>query len=463
MTATAVSAAGATAAEGEATSILDCWEELVDPRVGIIRDIRVLPVDDDEPDFFHYLSTACDTSAFGSLRNFGNNGGVGTTAKRAIAKALGEAVERYCSAIFDEGALCLAGYDELERRATLPDTFALFRPDQYAAQGFPWRPFTDNAPVAWTTGISLVSGDEVLVPAAAVYVPYHYRLHRGDTPIMQPISTGLACGGSLASATVGALCEAIERDAFTITWQASLSRPRVAHDSLPAEAQDLLSRYRAAALDIEIVDITTDLACPTLLTAALGRAETSPAVAVAAACDPDPVVALVKSLEELAHTRKYAAQLMDLTPPVPLDVVAGHPAVQTQRDHLRAYCQQESVEYAAFLWASAEERALPPPLTGLRVSHPADSAPPAAEPLEAIVGRLVSAGLEPIACELTTPDVAALGLAVVRVVVPGLNPLFMGHSNRALGGRRLREVPAALGEPAQPPNAPDNAYPHPFP
>jgi ribosomal protein S12 methylthiotransferase accessory factor len=180
------------------------------------------------------LSTACDTTAFGALKNFANNGGVSTTRRRAIGKAMGEAVERYCAAQFDEEALVYAAFDELDRRATPPESYALYRPEQYAAPGFPWKPFGRDTHVAWTPGRSLVSGEEVLVPAAAVFVPYHYRHARGDAAIMQPISTGLACGPSRAAATLSALCEAIERDAFTITWQAGLSRPRVARDGVPA-------------------------------------------------------------------------------------------------------------------------------------------------------------------------------------------------------------------------------------
>jgi ribosomal protein S12 methylthiotransferase accessory factor len=231
---------------------------------------------------------------------------------------------------------------------------------------------------------------------------------------------------------------------------------------VPAEAETLLRRYEACGLRVEIVDITTDIACPTLLTAAIGSASTSPALAVAAASDPSPLTALVKSLEELAHTRKYAAQLMDLTPPVSLDVAAGHPAVQTQREHLRVYCAQEALEFARFLWASDEAR----PLAELAVS-PTTSAGAAegsdGTQLDAIVASLVAAGLEPVACDLTTPDVADLGLSVMRVVVPGLHPLFMGHQNRALGGRRLAEVPAVLRGSGLAPAEGDNPYPHPFP
>lgn len=430
--------------------ILDLWDDLVDPRVGVVREVTELPPDDDEPDFFHYLSFACDTRAFGVLRNFANNGGVSTTRPGAIAKAVGEAVERYCAAFFDDDALLRAPYARLQTRATPPAAFALYRPEQHAQPDFPWQPFTATTPVAWTAGTSLVTGEEVLVPAAAVFVPFVYRLGRGDVPVMEPISTGLACGGSWEHAVLGGLCEAIERDAFTITWQARLSRPRVARAGLPPAVTDRLRRYDEVGLRVEMVDVTTDLGCPTLLTVALGEAPTSPAVAVAAACAPDPETALVKSLEELAHTRKYAAQLMDYAPPVPLDAGAGHPAVVSQREHLRVYCPQEARAMAEFLWASPDER-------------PLAATAPAGGGVAGLVARLAAAGLEPVACDLTTPDIAALGLSVARVVVPGLHPLFMGHQNRALGGTRLYEVPARLGQRGPRPGDPDNPDPHPFP
>jgi ribosomal protein S12 methylthiotransferase accessory factor len=83
--------------------------------------------------------------------------------------------------------------------------------------------------------------------------------------------------------------------------------------------------------------------------------------------------------------------------------------------------------------------------------------------LRGTVDAVAKRGLEPIACDLTTPDVADLGLRVARVVVPGLHPLFMGHRNRALGGERLYSVPQLLGFDGLERGAPDNAYPHPFP
>lgn len=435
--------------------LLDAWDDLVDPRVGIVRSVDELVADDDDPDFFHYLSRACDTSAFAPLANFANNGGVSTTRHVAIAKAVGEGIERYCAAIFDYRDLTLAPYAELGERATPPGDYALYLPEQHADPALPWRPFTEDAPVCWTRGRSLVHGDEVLVPAAMVYVPFHYLSSRPDTPIVQPISTGLACGPSFAEAALSGLCEAIERDAFTITWQARLARPRVDPATLPPGPAELLERYAAVGLRVEIVDVTTDLGVPTLLTFALGDVPWAPALAVAAATDPSPERALVKSLEELAHTRKYMRQVMEYTPPVPSEPAAGHPGVQDQRTHLRFYCPQEATAHAEFAWSAGRTCAFAD-LPDLSTGDPERD-------LAVVAGRLASCGIEPIACDVTTPDVAGLGLAVVRAVAPGLHPLFMGHRNRARGGRRLYEVPQRLGHPGLSPGDPGNRYPHPFP
>lgn len=428
-------------------SILDHWPDLVDPRTGIVREVKELFVDDDEPGFVHYLSFASDTSAFGFLPNFGNNGGVGATARIAIAKALGEAVERYCSALFRYDDLEWAAYSGLGARATDPEAFALYSPAQYAVPGFPWQPFTADTSVAWVPGTSLVTDADVMVPAAFTYVPYHFQRDRGDTPVTQPISTGLACGVSFEDAALSALCEVVERDAFTLTWQAVQRHPRIDETDLPADLADLIDRYLAVGLAVHLVDITSDVGCPSALAVAEGFSEMSPAVAVAAATHPDLGVAVRKSLEELAHTRKYAAQVMDYLPPVPVDVERGHPEVDGQRAHLRFYCPQEAKDAASFLWA--DER---------RIQFE-DIPRPAGRDLASLVAAVAATGQDVVAVDLTSADVADLGLSVVRVVVPGFHPLQMGHANRCLGGHRLTQALLAAGrEPGH-----DNPYPHPFP
>lgn len=46
---------------------------------------------------------------------------------------------------------------------------------------------------------------------------------------------------------------------------------------------------------------------------------------------------------------------------------------------------------------------------------------------------------------LTSPELAALGLYTARAVIPGMQPIDFGWPERRLGGARLRDLPAALG------------------
>lgn len=435
--------------------IVGLWKDLVDPKVGIIQRVEELPIDDDDPNFFHYYSKSCDTARFTAMSNFSENGGASTDRYIAIAKAMGEAVERYSCAIYDPQNFLFSSFRELTVPAVHPSLLSMYRPEQYSWNGFPWQPFTVDTPVHWTTGVSLGTGQQILLPAASVYIPFHYRGATRSAFVMQPISTGMACGTSFEEAALSGLCEVVERDAFTITWQARLSRPQLDQGTLPKPGRDLIARFTAVGIEVKLMDISTDLGVPSILSIAVTDAATSPAVAVAAATDPSPERALLKSLDELAHTRKYSKQLMIYTPPVEVQVDEGHPAVKDQRDHLRFYCPQEAKAFAGFAWASGE-------ITHFR-NLPDLSRGNTAQQLEAVVRNTAAAGLEPIAIELTSPDIAALGLRVVRVVVPGAHPLFMGHISRALGVRRLYEVPQKLGYRGLAEGEPDNPYPHPFP
>jgi ribosomal protein S12 methylthiotransferase accessory factor len=71
-------------------------------------------------------------------------------------------------------------------------------------------------------------------------------------------------------------------------------------------------------------------------------------------------------------------------------------------------------------------------------------------------------GLEAIAVDLTTPEIAELGLSVPKVLVPGLAPLTAVHAMPALGSPRFREVPKKLGL-TDPIHDQINPTPHPFP
>ncbi len=145
------------------------------------------------PAFFHFWAQAADTGTFVRQRNFAKTGGAATDRDRALAKALGEAVERYCAAIYDREELLLRTAEAAEFAVADPADFALNSTSQYAEPGFRFVPFDSQTPVRWTPATDAVTGAVVSVPAAMVYVPYFYA----------PGSPGIASRSSTSPSTVG--------------------------------------------------------------------------------------------------------------------------------------------------------------------------------------------------------------------------------------------------------------------
>jgi ribosomal protein S12 methylthiotransferase accessory factor len=84
--------------------------------------------------------------------------------------------------------------------------------------------------------------------------------------------------------------------------------------------------------------------------------------------------------------------------------------------------------------------------------------------LRKVLSILDKRGFDVLVVDLTTPDVRELGLHVVRVLIPGLQPLHGDHCYPFLGGKRLYEVPCRLGLRNNPLRE-DKVFklPHPFP
>lgn len=429
--------------------IREAIDRLLDSRFGVVRMLVEEPREPGSPEFFHYYAETCRTETFGGQENFMRGGGASVSREGAMAKALGEAIERYCGALYSRRACPLTSFDDAPFPCVDPSAFALYRDDQYASGLIDFVPFTKDLPVRWTRAVDVETWRETYVPAAMVFVPYIYRRADGEAPIMQPISTGLACHEGFERASLLAACEAIERDAFTIFWQARLPPPRVAAASLTSEHFDILSRFARARYEVTLFDVTTDVAVPSIMAVARHDDDSQPALVVAAATHPVASTAIRKSLEELEHTRSWCRLLKATTDLV--DPAEGE-GIASQQQHLRFWSERDNRQSAAWLFASDEERVLAD-----------DCTDDPTEQLDRLRHALQSAELRLLAADLTSPDIAQLGLSVVRAIIPGLHPLAIGHRNRVLGGRRLYEVPIRLGYGTPVFDLDDNANPHPFP
>jgi ribosomal protein S12 methylthiotransferase accessory factor len=131
----------------------------------------------------------------------------------------------------------------------------------------------------------------------------------------------------------------------------------------------------------------------------------------------------------------------------------GFTNVRTFEDHVRLYCEPEMACNLDFIMRTPRSRDFAAREQG---------AESATLSLRNCLAELERNGLEAIAVDLTTPEIAELGLSVPKVLVPGLAPLTAVHAMPALGSPRFREVPKKLGL-TDPIHDQINPTPHPFP
>jgi thiazole/oxazole-forming peptide maturase SagD family component len=340
--------------------------------------------------------------------------------------ALCEALERF-QVVFqspaEDDALVFGSYADLRDRAI--DPRALF----YRA--------TDESRFYWTSATDLQTHARVLVPAQEIW--FNTDRLPGETLFIKGATNGCATGGAIEEATLFALLEAIERDAYLTMWYLRRPCARIDLDSIEDERFQLLRRRWEAAFDnysLQLFDITTDVGVPTVAGLAVRTHGEGPRTFHSAAA-------------RLTAERACFVALKDLTGFVPnlwpnrradaLKLLQQPELIVRPQEHFELYGLDESFASLAFLAnstavvnASTINRDLPRDRYNLR------------EVIEQIVGRLHAVGVRTLAKDVTHAFARARGLVAVKVVTPGLFPMWFGSRGRRLGiTDRLRRLSMA--------------------
>ncbi|WP_437924719.1 YcaO-like family protein [Sorangium sp. So ce291] len=303
----------------------------------------------------------------------------------------------------------------------LSPTHALL--DVRALPRFATGAFHDDLRLLWVPGADLVSGAPTWVPFEVVHTDYSLPLLAATGSFLMA-SNGLASGNHPLEAVSHAVCELVERDATTL-WAFSSDAHRLSRRLALATVDDpgcleALEKYERAGVAVFVWETTSDIGIPAYLCTIVDR-EPNPYRAIAPmggfGCHPARGVALLRALTEAAQSR--------------LTVITG------ARDDVRFGMGKPEDDLDAARRFLAAHGADPTP----RSFH---AAPDRAgetfdEDVAWAVDRLRAAGLGTIvAVDLTKPEI---GIPVVRVVIPGLEPLYdvPGYLPGARARRRLEE------------------------
>ncbi|HEY2913384.1 MAG TPA: YcaO-like family protein [Candidatus Angelobacter sp.] len=363
----------------------------------------------------------------------------------ALLPALGEGVERYSASVHTSQQFITATAADLGKQAldleSVPRCSAaelshpkchFIAPDKHAA-------------IRWVQGISLLDGRPVYLPLVMVYL-YPGSLSRSEM-FYYPISTGCAAHVSLERALLGAILEVVERDAISIIWLQKLALPRIEVDHLPSPLDKYWQLYQRSSSEVEIFffDGTSDFGIPTVYGVQVSRSNPKLTTLVNCSTAFSPADAIAKVIRDMAACRVHFRH--DQPVPESWDDFAGTSqggAYMARREQAHAF---------DFLLQSPLAR----PLSRMRclASHGEK------QDLQMVLEIFRNRGLDVYAVELSTDEALRSGMRVVRVVIPGLQPVGFNYRARYLGHPRLYDAPAKMGHPVLP-EAQLNHWPQPF-
>jgi ribosomal protein S12 methylthiotransferase accessory factor len=351
---------------------------LVSNRLGIVHEVaawRPLP----EP-FTSAIAVGCRTDALWSSRALNQGIAVDDDADRARLRAVAESVERYCAAAVPADLVTCRSTD-LEGRYVAPSRL-----------GFITGSNEEHCVFSWVRARTIEDEREVWVPASAIYMPF--TKCGVEAAIQLQSSVGLAAHLNLEEAVRHGLFEVLERDACLRAWRRGLPVESVSHDFLEMDGLYLVRVPSDSGLCV--------IAC------FIERAEppfTSTGLAARPTFDDAARHAILEAM--LSHVW-LCDRLATHGPESRAD------PVRTMVDNAVAHAVCEHLRASRRRWLDAV--------------HSETKIPEAS--WANIVNRL------PEACfvEITTPDVAAIGMRVVRVLVPdkvlsdddSLNPRLAG-------------------------------------
>lgn len=437
-------------ATAASTDILDHAPRLVSPLTGIVRKFGRVHKDSSEP-----ASPFIWRAEISNHRFLAGKGamvvaaGKGLDQDSARRSALGEAVERYCS-LRPPPKLCrVCARQELEGAVLEPELLVLHSDTQL--KSLPYERYTRDLPIAWVTGTCLNDGSEAWIAAHAVYL-----VPPEDSPIFfQATSNGVAAGGDLDSARLGAVLEIVERDAFLAAWYHQLPARRIDVSTHPdRRVAAIADAYLRRGVGLEAYLLPTDHDIPVVAALAIGTGELDPAVVVGLGAARRLADAVRSAVTEVGQVRP--AIRIKLREPKTVarreELVEDPKRVSDLEDHDLLYTDPRML-FAFDMWRS---------VGGEPVGIPDDSKLDGPD-LDWVVGELMSVGSRTYVLDITTPDIARLGLHVVRAIVEDFQPIHFGEVEFREGGGRFYDIPRRLGRSAAKVARSDlNSLPHPL-
>ena len=363
--------------------------------------------------------------------------GAGWNAEASEQACVGEGIERLLARVLPRDASIEASWKSwpLDERAVEPDRWVLFHRDQYRSRDFPFAPLTSDTVCRWVCCREATTGVPVWVPEELVFlVPRQGECQRH----VFGFSTGLSSGRIGDRVLLRGAQEVIERDALVGGWWGVYPV-----EEWPAESvrelvgEEVWNRVDRPNLAYRFYHIRSPFSAHVTLVSVSGHDREGWVFSVGSACRETRRESWLKSLLEAVQGRHCVRRLLAKWQE------DGGAAVSTPTTFF-----QHALFYAVrpdLLHQTVLEQSTTP------------TSDPNADAVESLRDLQTKLGNDrPILFRnLTPPGLATppFDWLVLRVVIPGLQPLHGDHRLPFLGGALWRGP--GCGEWAKVP-------PHPF-
>lgn len=319
---------------------------------------------------------------------FGNYNGKGPTPEQAKASAVMEAMERYSAEQRETDEVVYGTIEQARENGPIVEPIDLVLPMRVIG-------YLENAEIAWTTAYDILRGEEVWVPACAVFYPYYPD---GDLQLFRFHTNGIASGNTIEEAILHASFEAIERDAWSIAEAYDRANADIIIDDEDSVAGKLLKQFNDNGVEIHLKDLTSDVGIPTIGASSDDvRTKDPELLNIGVGTHLNPEIAAVRALTEVAQSRtthkhgvKVNANLQKVTNDMGYD----------------------KIKAINRMWYSDCEKKIS--LSSMKDM----STPFVLDDIEIVLGKLMDAGFDRVVvADLTRPEVK---VPTVRVIVPGL-------------------------------------------
>jgi ribosomal protein S12 methylthiotransferase accessory factor len=324
--------------------------------------------------------------------------GKGATPAEAKVSAMMEGIERF-SAEVNRHDLRVGRFSGIREEEPALDPASLVLP--------PGR--NPDAPIPWVTGYDLGTGEDILVPASAVFHP----LPSEYPQLFRTSTNGLASGNTMEEAVFHALMEIIERDAWSLVEATRDTGPLVEEIDDPL-AENLLVKFRVAGVDVTIKDITSDIGIPTIAAVSDDTVLQDPTLlTIGMGTHTSARIAVLRALTEVAQSR--------------LTQIHGAREDTTVADIRKRMGYERTKRMNRYWFTSSGSRKFS--------DIPSCDTSDFLDDITLAQKRLREAGLPQVIVVNLTRE--TIGVPVVRVIVPGLEVFAMDQERV---GRRCHEA-----------------------